>query len=147
MFVALFAHAIIETRLIGCSSLNYCNGHGRCVSATRGSPSVTCDCFEGWGSSAKDVSIDKMFDCSQRTCRGGKTPFGFKECSANGLCDRLTGLCDCFDSWEGPNCQRRSCPNQCSGRGECVILPNTTMPQCVCDDNYSPPDCSSRLAS
>lgn len=41
------------------------------------------------------------------------------ECSDQGLCDRSTGLCTCFDGYEGSACQRTSCPNDCSGHGTC----------------------------
>lgn len=135
------AESVVETRLVGCSTLNYCHGHGRCVSSTQGSPSVTCECFDGWGSPS-DVAIDKMIDCSQRTCRAGKTPFGLRECSSNGLCDRTSGLCQCFNSWESANCERRSCFNQCSGHGQCVPTHNNSVPQCLCDPEYSGGDCS-----
>ena len=37
----------IEIRKVACQDLNYCNGHGRCVSVTKGSPTMTCECFEG----------------------------------------------------------------------------------------------------
>mmetsp|Transcript_27499 Transcript_27499/g.84373 ORF Transcript_27499/g.84373 Transcript_27499/m.84373 type:complete len:253 (-) Transcript_27499:497-1255(-) len=121
----------IEIRQVGCQDLGYCHGHGRCVSATRGSPTMTCDCFDGWGS-AKDTAIDKMLDCSQRTCLAGIATSDLprsatdahpaRECSGNGLCDRETGRCLCFPSWEGSACERRACPRACSGHGQCVSM-------------------------
>jgi len=125
------AEAVVEIRRIGCATLNYCNGHGRCVSATEGSPSESCACFEGWGGAA-DVAIDHMLDCSQRTCPRGVAAsdmpttateaHAVRECSNNGLCDRLTGNCECFDSWQGTACERRGCPNDCSGHGQCMSM-------------------------
>ncbi len=37
------------------------------------------------------------------------------------MCQRSTGLCKCFDGYEGSACQRRTCPGgpTCSGRGVC----------------------------
>jgi hypothetical protein len=32
------------------------------------------------------------------------------ECSNGGLCNRRTGVCDCFDSFTGNACQRLACP-------------------------------------
>merc|ERR1711998_289039 len=44
------------------------------------------------------------------------------ECSNQGLCDSATGVCQCFDGFEGDACQRMSCPNDCSGHGRCLSL-------------------------
>ncbi|EGB12801.1 hypothetical protein AURANDRAFT_19500 [Aureococcus anophagefferens] len=107
--------------------LNYCNGHGRC-SAGGGDPSpfVTCVCDKGWGS-PDDIATEKDALCMLRTCPKGRAtsdlPFSkneahpMRECSNNGVCDRLTGKCLCFASWAGATCQRKLCPNECSGHG------------------------------
>lgn len=77
-------------------------------------------------------------DCSRRTCprgtswsvigpeEGGNTPLGHicthktkVECSDQGLCDRATGLCECFPGFNGHACQRTECPDGCSGHGTC----------------------------
>lgn len=41
------------------------------------------------------------------------------ECSAKGTCDRTTGICGCFENYEGVACERTICPNDCSGNGFC----------------------------
>ena len=43
----------------------------------------------------------------------------YTECSNKGLCDRETGLCECFAGYSGSSCQRTMCPNECSGHGVC----------------------------
>jgi len=44
----------------------------------------------------------------------------YMECSNRGLCDRKTGICECFDGYTGRACARQACPNDCSGHGECM---------------------------
>jgi len=67
-------------------------------------------------------------DCSQMTCPRSKSwsessgtwnHADEAECSDAGLCNRETGACECFDGYEGSACQRTSCPNDCSGHGQC----------------------------
>ena len=72
-------------------------------------------------------------DCSLRTCplgiswgSGGAVDGGEHrqklECSGQGICDRKTGQCACFDGYEGEGCRRSQCPNACSGHGICQAL-------------------------
>ena len=74
-------------------------------------------------------------DCSLRTCPlgiswgngGAATDSGEShtqklECSGQGICDRKTGQCACFDGYEGEGCRRSACPNSCSGHGVCQAL-------------------------
>jgi hypothetical protein len=46
----------------------------------------------------------------------------YMECSNKGMCDRSTGVCKCFDGYEGKACTRMKCPGDdspCSGHGLC----------------------------
>jgi len=69
-------------------------------------------------------------DCRDKTCSRGVSwtrahasdvclHADFAECSDQGLCDRSTGLCECFPGYEGAACQRTVCENNCSGHGVC----------------------------
>jgi len=86
----------------------------------------------------------------------------YMECSNKGTCDRDTGLCECFDGYDGVACQRASCPGypaSCSGHGVCKSasqLANSDAGNvyklwnkdatmgCECDAGYFGPDCSER---
>jgi hypothetical protein len=86
----------------------------------------------------------------------------YMECSNKGTCDRDTGLCECFEGYDGAACQRASCPgfpNSCSGHGVCKTAQqlanadagnvyhlwnkDATM-GCECDAGYFGADCSER---
>ncbi|KAG9413599.1 hypothetical protein AC1031_012826 [Aphanomyces cochlioides] len=146
----------------GCAELNDCSGHGDCTLMSK-----TCLCYPGWGA-ASDIAEYKAPDCSQRTCPSdyawADIPTAptmdhqtILECSGKGLCDRKTGLCQCLPGFEGSACNRMSCPNDCSGHGQCLslsqmattasampLLPSTTYSSwdanrifgCVCDSSW-----------
>ena len=40
------------------------------------------------------------------------TAHNYMECSNKGLCDRLTGQCECLAGYDGQACQRASCPSK-----------------------------------
>merc|ERR1711988_69686 len=46
----------------------------------------------------------------------------YMECSNQGLCDRGTGQCECFDGYSGIDCGSTGCPNDCSGNGRCLSI-------------------------
>jgi len=153
---------------------NQCSGHGTCLIDD------VCNCYDNWG---VGLSLDSG-DCSDRICpfelAWVDTPSNdgrfhtYAECSNRGICDRKTGLCDCFDGYEGKACKRTSCPNDCSGHGTCEYIEDlaykvtwnqystsdfrdsaATLPYygwdkgktrgCVCDSQYADIDCSKRM--
>ena len=90
-----------------------------------------CKCFDGWGSD-NDVTSYRAPDCSSKTCPSGKawawvatsnvSSRPVLECSNQGICNHMTGLCKCMKGYNGPACERRACPNDCSGHGQCLSM-------------------------
>jgi hypothetical protein len=106
---------------------NSCSGHGVCREHD------VCTCYANWQGN----------DCSDRTCpfalSWGDAPYGhdaahyYAECSSQGLCDRKTGECQCFDGYEGDACRRLKCPDDCSGHGRCRTTWETAQTTTVGD--------------
>lgn len=153
---------------------NQCSGHGSCETDD------VCNCYDNWGLGlAHDTG-----DCSDRICpfeiAWVETPnidgkfHHYAECAGRGICDRSSGLCECFDGYEGKACQRTTCPNDCSGHGTCEYIedlpygvvwnqydtdhfyndPKTfsyyrwdsrKIRGCLCDAQYADVDCSKRM--
>jgi len=95
---------------------NSCSGNGKCGAFDK------CECHQNWEGP----------DCSLRTCPyelawvdvGTDTNDAhyYAECANKGICDRKTGICKCFDGYEGKGCRRSTCPNDCSGHGTCEYI-------------------------
>lgn len=136
---------------------NDCNGHGTC------GPNDKCTCFKNRNGDLAWIGND----CGLRTCPLGQAWVGYvlkandlhppMECSNKGLCDRQTGICQCFTNYEGIACERTICVNDCSSHGVCYTQKQLaaeaghtyTTPWdanrhvgCVCDLGYRGPDCS-----
>jgi len=147
---------------------NDCSGHGRC------SQENACICDTNWATAP---------DCSLAVCPSGyswngkplhaDTAHQSTECSNAGICNRGTGLCSCYDGFEGLACDRISCPNNCGEHGKCmtmgnvyklygtefstqtVFLPNATtvysswdaekLSMCYCDIGYTGSACEMRM--
>jgi hypothetical protein len=108
-----------------CAFLNNCSGHGKCTLNSK------CKCDDGWGSDS-DFAVYKAPDCSLRVCPVGVawsdmpttnvTAHSVAECSNAGICDRSTGVCKCFKGYIGRSCNKKLCPNDCSGHGICKSM-------------------------
>jgi len=106
---------------------NSCSGHGVCREHD------VCTCYANWQGN----------DCSERTCpfalSWGDAPYDhdaahyYAECSSQGICDRKTGECQCFDGYEGDACRRLKCPDDCSGHGRCRTTWETAQTTSVGD--------------
>jgi len=141
--LVLFASGVASS-YAACS--NNCNGKGTCGVHDK------CICFNSHDGGAHD--------CSKRRCPYGlswsstSSTRGYKECSDAGTCNTGTGECACFDGYTGFNCGRKTCPNDCSGHGECQTLGtwglvsawDSDMTQaCRCDPGYTGIACNERL--
>jgi hypothetical protein len=159
---------------------NSCSGHGTCDAYDR------CTCYEEgktlyFGKDADPISgrayaydedIENIqvhytgADCSQFTCPRGMSWLhteGFydhvdnAECSDGGLCDRGSGMCQCFPGFTGSACQRTVCESDCNGHGICqsnlkfavdggaryeLAWDSGLHFGCKCDSGYRGPDCS-----
>lgn len=143
IYIVLFTMCWFSGIDASCRFLNYCSGHGKCKADSK------CECFRGWGS-VEDLSTEKAADCSKRVCPSGTAwaditqanatgAHGNAECSNAGICDRITGLCKCFTGFAGRSCDRRTCPNDCSGHGRCKSMSRISV------DPYATPTTTSRL--
>ena len=94
---------------------NGCSGHGSCGSDDR------CTCYLRANNETAWVAAD----CSERTCpkdvawvkfpvAGYNDVHSVEECSNQGICDRKSGECDCFD---GSAPRRHQTPGRPAGLG------------------------------
>ncbi|TMW68528.1 hypothetical protein Poli38472_005996 [Pythium oligandrum] len=123
-----------------------------------------------WLLTNSQQSPEGTYEYFKPDAQGNEAHF-YLECSNKGICDRSTGLCQCFDGYEGSACQRTVCPAKCSGHGTCESIrelglkaggtlfglegatgavtydlwdSNSTY-GCRCDPWYYSPDCNKRF--
>ncbi|CAM9210082.1 unnamed protein product, partial [Laminaria digitata] len=95
----------------------FCNGQGLINS------NLTCSCLSGF----------RGPDCSLRMCPVGRAWIDYPsapntahadgvECSNMGICNRVSGLCECRSGFVGQACDRLECPSACSGHGRCLSM-------------------------
>lgn len=99
-----------------CCCVDNCNGHGSCNAHCQ------CICHKGYIGG----------DCSQLICPYGRAwvdqaveidvAHKQAECSNMGHCDRGTGMCTCFEGFDGAACDRIMCNTDCNGHGRCVSM-------------------------
>jgi hypothetical protein len=120
MFKVFIAALIVANAYAGCD--NQCSGHGTC------GLDGLCTCYDNWGIGIGHISGD----CSDRMCpfdfawadapNHGGLQHQYAECSAQGVCNRDSGECECFPGYTGAGCARMTCPNDCSGHGLCKSI-------------------------
>lgn len=110
----LLAAAMIGTASASCA--NGCSGHGLCGLYDM------CVCYGNWAGN----------DCSGRVCPFTKAwvdtaiadgdAHNYASCGNKGACDSKSGLCKCYEQFEGKGCRRMACNNGCSGHGTCEYM-------------------------
>lgn len=106
-----------------------CGEYGLCDHCTG-----KCYCNEGRGADSDRVLNGRALNgkCNQRVCPSGvavaslptsaTAAHELAECSNAGICNRLLGVCECFEPYTGVACERLRCPNDCSGHGQCLTI-------------------------
>lgn len=123
----------------------------------------------GWILANSQQHPAQTYEYFNPSAKTGEAHF-YLECSNKGICDRSTGLCQCFDGYEGNGCRRTVCPSKCGGHGTCESIrelgvknggtlfgpENAAGPVaydfwdanktygCRCDPGFFGPDCSKR---
>lgn len=103
-----------------------CGGRGECV-AGENRTHAACKCNPRWGGKT----------CTTPQCEMGKNAEGvLEQCSgaAQGTC--VDGTCYCRDGWMHGNCEKKTCPGDCSGQGRCE------NGKCHCNAGHTGFDCS-----
>jgi hypothetical protein len=142
-FAVILAAAAAVAVMAECP--NGCSGHGTCGNKD------ACDCFDNWmggdcsqrvcpfglsfvdtplgdldhsGDVGATASVGTQLSNANQFESGWASAEGhfYSECSNKGFCDRSSGECACFDGFTGSSCQRTTCPNDCSGHGQCYTL-------------------------
>ncbi|KAJ1434514.1 hypothetical protein B484DRAFT_285800, partial [Ochromonadaceae sp. CCMP2298] len=149
LFICIF---LLHIWLASAACPNDCSKRGRCDNENQ------CVCEELYTRAA---------DCSQKVCPYGVSfsdkayeinkAHGWQECSGNGLCTLDSGVCSCFEGFEGNACEKVTC-NCLYGSCETISsLYESSVPvysnvsyalwdgnittACVCDYGYTGPHC------
>ena len=107
---------LISIPIIYCQPCpNICNSHGFCQANS------TCTClypYMGPDCSMMQCPYDNAWVDKADVNKVAHRP---AECSNRGLCDRQSGICNCFPGFEGTACEKMSCP---CVNGQCMTIGN-----------------------
>lgn len=158
LFQCLLFILLITTTLSVCP--RQCSGHGTCDVYDK------CTCFKG----RDGYPAYGGYDCALHTCPKGAAWISevvltannihpIVECSNKGKCDYKSGMCNCFNGYEGLACERTVCHNDCNDQGVCFTQRQMAEEAgreystpwdadrhvgCVCDPGFRGVDCSLR---
>lgn len=161
----------------GCSGHGTCDNEDRCTCYTEGKRTYFGSEHDPVAGNAYSHNLGDLqqfpaytgADCSLRTCARGMSFSNLTEtkdahqdnaeCSDRGVCDRTTGVCQCYPGWTGHACHIADCPNDCSGHGQCQSNLNFAKDAgkrylnawdsglqfgCKCDSGFRGNDCSKK---
>ena len=83
-----------------------CTGHGVCSAPGQ------CRCFDGWHGADCSDAVLRPPDSRVARCGAGPTNSSRRGllCHGHGHCPPEKGGCECFEGWEGEQCERPACP-------------------------------------
>lgn len=138
----ILAFAILGSTTALCPDA--CSGHGQCGQYDK------CACYANY----MGVSCAEK-KCPYTVAWSDTGAHAYAECGNRGTCNRETGVCECYDGFEGKGCARLSCIEGCSGHGTCETFGEVNsgytgwdeakIMHCNCDPGFTGPDCSERM--